>query len=265
MILALFILGLLVGSFLNVVLFRFETGETVLFGRSRCNACRKTIAWYDNIPLLSFLVLRGRCRRCGARISSQYPVVELATAVLFAFVAQAFYVPGDLGAAIELTFALGLIATMIVIFVYDLTHMEIPVPAIMFGILWVAIGLFLRWFYASPVEPFFSSQFWEGIVGGSIAFSLFYALVFFSKETWMGMGDAWLALIIGLVLGWKLLLPALTLAFGVGALVGLVLIALKKKEMQSRIPFGPFLSGTVVFFLLFGRMVERWMDFFFWM
>lgn len=265
MMLPFFILGLLVGSFLNVVLFRFETGETVLYGRSRCNTCRKTITWYDNIPLLSFLILRGRCRNCRERISWQYPSVELAAGILFALAGSTFYVPGDLVASVELAFVLGLVATLIVIFVYDLTHMEIPVSALMFGILWTVIGLALLWFFAFPRESFFLSRLWEGMIGGAIAFSLFYALVFFSKETWMGMGDAWLSLILGLALGWKLLLPAFTLAFGVGAVVGLALIAMGKKEMQSRIPFGPFLSGSVLFMLLFGRMVEGWTDLFFWM
>jgi prepilin signal peptidase PulO-like enzyme (type II secretory pathway) len=257
MIFLLFIFGLVLGSFLNVVLFRFGTGETMVSGRSRCNACKGLIAWYDNIPLLSFVFLRGKCRQCGAKISLQYPAVELSTALLFAFAGVRFYVPESVNAALETTLALGLIATLVVIFVYDLRHMEIPVSALGFGILWTMFSLFFLWWLALPREAFLDSRFFDGLVGGAIAFSLFYAVVFFSKETWMGEGDAWLALLLGLVVGWKLLLPALTLAFGSGAIVGITLIAMKRKEMQSRIPFGPFLAASVLFILFFGTMVER--------
>lgn len=260
MIATLFILGLIAGSFLNVVLFRFETGETVVSGRSRCNACRKTIRWYDNIPLLSFLMLRGKCRGCGTRISWQYPAVELVTAFLFAFAGSIFYVPGSVEAALELAFALGLIAILLVVFVYDLIHMEIPVSALMAGISWTFFSFFLLWYFAVPREAFLDSRFVEGIVGGGIAFLFFYALVFFSRESWMGMGDAWLASILGFVTGWKMLLPALTLAFGSGALVGIALMMFGKKEMRSRIPFGPFLVASVLFMLFFGTMVEeKWL------
>ena len=252
----LFIIGLLVGSFLNVILFRFGTGETVVSGRSRCNECKGTIAWYDNIPLLSFIILRGKCRKCGTRISFQYPAVELATALLFAFAGSQFFVPGSVDAAIETTFALGLIGTLVVVFVYDLSHMEIPVSALGFGILWTIFSLFFLWYFALPQEAFLDSRLFEGLIGGMIAFALFYALVFFSKETWMGEGDAWLALLLGLVVGWKLLLPTLTLAFGSGAVVGIALIIMKRKELQSRIPFGPFLAASMLFMLFFGRMVE---------
>lgn len=256
MIFTLFILGLLVGSFLNVVLFRFETGETMVSGRSRCNACKKTIAWYDNIPLLSFVFLRGKCRQCGVPISWQYPAVEFATAYLFALAGSAFYVSGSVEAALGLAFALGLVAILVVVFVYDLIHMEIPVSALMAGILWSMFSLILLWYFALPREALFDSRFVEGLIGGVVAFLFFYALVFFSKETWMGMGDAWLASILGLVAGWKLLLPALTLAFGSGAIVGIALITFGNKEMRSRIPFGPFLVAAVLFMLFFGRVVE---------
>ncbi len=256
MIFILFVLGLLVGSFLNVVLFRFESGETVVSGRSRCNACRQTIAWYDNIPLLSFIFLRGECRQCGERISWQYPAVEFATAALFALSGARLYVPGNTSSSIELAFALGLIAILTIIFVYDLVHMEIPMAALWAGIFWAILMLFFLWYFSLPREMFFDSRLWDGLIGGGIAFLFFYALVFFSRETWMGMGDAWLALILGLVAGWQLLLPALTLAFGTGAVFGIGLILLGKKQMQSRIPFGPFLVAAVLFIALFGRIIQ---------
>jgi len=252
-----FLVGLLIGSFLNVVIFRFDTGETVVSGRSRCNSCKGTIAWYDNIPLLSFIVLRGQCRNCREKISWQYPAVEFATATLFAATGQSFLSFGGLGSIVWTVFVLGLIATLVVIFTYDVLRMEIPVAGLVFGIGWTLFSLFLLWYLDSPREAFLDSRLAEGLIGGAVAFLLFYALVLFSKETWMGEGDAWLALLLGLVVGWKLLLPTLTLAFGSGALVGIMLMLFRKKDMQSRIPFGPFLAASVIFMLFFGTMVGR--------
>ncbi|MEI7749483.1 MAG: prepilin peptidase [Candidatus Moraniibacteriota bacterium] len=257
-----FISGLLVGSFLNVVIFRFDTGETVVSGRSRCNTCKKTIAWYDNIPLLSFFLLRGRCRKCRERISWQYPAVEVATAFLFACAGQSFFIFGSAESVIETVFALGLIAALIIVFTYDVLYMEIPVSALVFGAVWTLLSLFLLWFLPSPREAFLDSRLAAGLIGGLVAFALFYALVFFSGETWMGEGDAWLALLLGLVVGWKLLLPTLTLAFGSGALVGIALMLLRKKDLQSRMPFGPFLAASVIFMLFFGTMVGEAFGFF---
>ncbi|HWQ60095.1 MAG TPA: prepilin peptidase [Candidatus Fimivivens sp.] len=249
------IAGLLVGSFLNVIISRFGTDESFVRGRSRCNACRSTIAWYDNVPVLSFILLRGKCRACGEPISWQYPGVELSTAILFAVAGVVFPPSGTAESAFGLVFALGLIGTLSVVFVYDLIHMEIPVSALAFGIIWTVLYLSLSFFFDEPGLPLSVSRLADGIIGGAIAFSLFYGLVFFSKETWMGMGDAWLALILGLVSGWELLLPALTIAFGSGALVGIFLMITGKKGLQSRIPFGPFLAASVIFILFLGTMV----------
>lgn len=259
-----FLFGLLIGSFVNVVLVRMESGEGFLSGRSVCRSCGHMIRWYDNIPLLSFLLLRGRCRDCGVRISWRYPAVEAVTAFLFLLVGMLIFRVGDVASVFLTTLALGLIPAMIVIFMYDLRHMEIPVSVIAFGLLWTLFSLFFLWYFASPPEPFAFSRLASGLLGGSIAFVFFYGLVFFSRETWMGMGDAWLALILGLVSGWQMLLPALSLAFGSGALVGIALLLSGRKELGSRIPFGPFLSGSVIFLLLFGTMIETRFSLFSW-
>lgn len=246
--------GLLVGSFLNVLVFRLETGEDFVGGRSRCRSCGAVIRWYDNIPLLSFLLLRGRCRVCRERISLQYPLVELSTGVAFLLSGTFLFRVGDIGSVFETTLALGLIPALIVVFVYDLRNMEIPVSVLAFGILWALFSLFFLWLFATPPVPFSESRLFSGLIGSGVAFVLFYGLVFFSKEAWMGEGDAWLALLLGLVSGWQLLLPALTVAFGLGALVGTALLASGKKHLQSRIPFGPFLSVSVIFLLIFGTL-----------
>ncbi|MEI6650697.1 MAG: prepilin peptidase [Candidatus Moraniibacteriota bacterium] len=261
----LFFLGLIIGSFLNVVIFRLETDEDFVGGRSKCRSCGKTIRWYDNVPLLSFAVLRGKCRDCGAAISWQYPIVELSTAILFFCVGNSLFIPGDTGSIFGATLALGLIPSLIIIFVYDLRHMEIPVSTLVFGTTWVLFSLVLQWLFSSPFEPFLTSRLFSGIVGGGIAFLFFYALVFFSKETWMGSGDAWLAAMLGLVSGWEMLLHSLTLAFGTGAVVGVALLALRRKELSSRIPFGPFLVTSVLIFIFFGKMIGEEFGLFLWM
>jgi prepilin signal peptidase PulO-like enzyme (type II secretory pathway) len=183
--------------------------------------------------------------------------MELSMATMFAAAGAALPVADTLASVFWTVLVLGLIGVLSVVFLHDLIHMEIPVSVLVFGIVWTAVLLFLVWVSASPAEPFFSSRLWEGIIGGTIAFLLFYSLVYFSDETWMGMGDAWLALILGLSLGWRLLLPTLTIAFGSGAVVGIILLVLRKKELQSRIPFGPFLAASVIFMLFFGTMVGR--------
>lgn len=249
--------GLLVGSFLNVILSRLETDESFVSGRSRCDSCGKTIPWYDNIPVVSFLSLGGRCRFCAEPISRRHVVMEVVTMALFVITGMVLPDPISASAALEMALVLGLIGALLVVFVHDLIHMEIPVSILMFGVLWTVFGLFLIWIFESPAQPFLQSRLWEGVIGGSIAFLLFYALVFFSRETWMGMGDVWLALILGMSLGWRLLLPALTLAFGSGAVVGIALMAMKKKELRSRIAFGPFLVASVIFMLFFGTMVRE--------
>ena len=251
-----FVSGLLVGSFVNVVIIRLEAGEGFVGGRSVCRSCGAVIRWYDNIPLLSFALLRGRCRACASIISWQYPFVELVTGILFLFTGALLFRPESVSSVFETTLALGLIPSLLVIFVYDLRYMEIPVSVLAFGILWTIFSLFFLWFLASPPEPFVLSRLASGLIGGGIAFGLFYGLVFFSKETWMGAGDAWLAMLLGMVSGWKMLLPALSLAFGSGAIVGIVLLLSRRKELGSRIPFGPFLSASVLFFLFFGTMIE---------
>ncbi|NTW14300.1 MAG: prepilin peptidase [Candidatus Moranbacteria bacterium] len=260
-----FIAGLIVGSFLNVVIFRLESGEDFIGGRSKCRSCGTVICWYDNIPILSFVMLRGKCRFCDSKISWQYPIVEFATGLLFLFVGVYIFMSGNIGAMFDTALALGLIPALVVVFVYDLRHMEIPVSVLAFGMIWVLFMLFFRWIFVVPMEPFFSSRLFSGIVGGAVAFLFLYSLVFFSKETWMGSGDAWLASVLGFVSGWELLLHAFTLAFGSGALVGIVLLALRKRELGGRIPFGPFLSASVIIFLFFGRMIGKELGFYLWM
>lgn len=247
-----FLFGLIIGSFLNVVIARLRTLETIL-GRSFCRHCRKKIRWYDNIPLLSYIVLRARCRDCGERISLQYPVVELLTALLFGLAGYVFFSPFDMVSWIQTAFVLGVIAFGMVIAVYDAKHKEIPMTILWMAILWT--GVFLLWKDAvsAPVQlvSVLDLSLQSGVLSALIGSLFFFLLSALSREKWMGLGDAYVVFWIGLVLGWPDMLVALLTAFTVGALWGVLMIALGKSSLKSQVPFAPFLllGMTLVLFL----------------
>ncbi len=220
-----FLFGLLIGSFLNAVIHRLHTEES-LNGRSYCPHCRKTIAWFDLIPVISFLILRGKCRHCKKPISVQYPFVELITGGVF-LALYAFAFPN----IPYLLFLLYIAASLLVIFVYDLKHYLIPdvvlVPAIV-----VAIA------YRSIFDFHNLSSF---LLAAVLACSFFFAIYTISKGVWMGFGDVKLAILLGFLTGFPGILVALFLAFLFGAIIGVISLALKKKGLKSEIPFAPFL------------------------
>lgn len=261
MLIIFFLFGLIIGSFLNVVVYRLNLAETVL-GRSHCPDCRKKIRWYDNVPVLSFLLLGTKCRDCGEKISWQYPLLELATGIVFAVTANVFFVASDPGSWLETAFYLGLFSLLLVIFIYDLKFMEIPML-----VLWIAVGWTLAYFLFQDFSNFSSAvslsslKMYSGLIGGGAAFLFFFSLAYFSKETWMGMGDAYLAFLIGLVAGWPMILPTLILSFSIGALVGIVLIFAKKKTMKSQIPFGPFLIAGLALSIFCGDYLIKFISF----
>lgn len=238
-----FLYGLIIGSFLNVVALRFESGET-LGGRSHCPRCQALIRWYDNVPLFSFLFLRGRCRTCHAGISWQYPLVELGTGLLFAAIGAWYVLPSPWELS-TVGFAIGylvLASLAIVILVSDFRTLSIPIVflgalASIAALLALGHAVFPQ---AGPEGALLPS--WMSRVGGGAAATLLFgALVYFSRETWMGMGDVWIAATLGLMVGIESLLLSLTLAFFLGAASGLILMWRGQKGMRSQIAFAPFL------------------------
>jgi len=260
-ILIFFILGLIIGSFLNVVVCRLELAESIL-GRSRCPHCKAIIRWYDNIPLLSFILLKARCRNCQGKISWQYPLVELATGIIFALAGYYFFIAADIQSWAETLFYLVSFSLLITVFVYDLKLMEIPMIVLWIGVIWaVSYLVFLDWASFNSASGLLSSKVISGIIGGGAAFLFFFALSYLSKEKWMGAGDAYAALWAGLIMGWPKILLALMLAFTAGAICGIILIALKKKTIKSQIPFAPFLAGGVILAVFLEKVlpqVEYW-------
>jgi prepilin signal peptidase PulO-like enzyme (type II secretory pathway) len=251
-ILIFFIFGLILGSFLNVVIHRLNLAESLL-GRSHCPRCHHKISWYDNIPLLSFILLNAKCRYCQEKISWQYPLVELATGIIFALTAYVFLADGRLENWLEVIFYLGFFSALIVIFVFDLRHLEILMPVLWLAMVWTIIFLLLLdGLTFIPGQAVFSSRIFSGNLAGLAMFLFFFALSFGSKEKWMGMGDAYLALLIGVALGWPKIFPAWMLTFLLGSLIGISLVLAKKKTLKSQIPFGPFLvSGAILAALCF--------------
>jgi len=247
-----FVLGTAVGSFLNVVIFRSKTKKSIFKNRSFCPYCKKKLTWYELIPILSFLIQKGRCRKCKKRISIQYPLVEFFTGLIFVWVA-AYILDFTIYDWINTIFLLIFSCFLIVIFVYDLKYYLVPdkiiFPAIIITLLFdiyisLAIG---DWSF------FFSSIYAALIAGGFFLF-----LVLISKGKWMGIGDLKIGILIGLFFGLPQIFVVLFLAFLFGAIVSIILLILKKKTLQSEIPFGPFLTGATFITLFLGAGLISW-------
>ncbi len=236
-----FIFGLALGSFLNVVINRLGSDKSALKGRSVCPHCRAVIAWYDNIPLISFAILGARCRSCHQKISWQYPLVELGTAIALVLLYFRFDImPTFWGYALFTAF-------LIIIFVYDLkTYLildRVSVPA---------MGI------ACIVSILLGRDVVSLLLGATLGAGFFAAQFFLSGGTWVGDGDIRLGAVMGLMLGWQLLLVALFIAYVIGAAVGIVLLASRRKQASSQVPFGPFLTLATFVTLLYGQELLTW-------
>lgn len=251
-----FFCGLVVGSFLNVLVYRLPRGLGFVKGRSFCPKCKKKIAWFDNIPLLSFFLLRGKCRRCKKQISIRYPLVELLTGVLtilifnFKFEILNQYQILNFEFLIDFVLILLLFWGLVVIFFVDLEHQIIPDEIIIPLIIIFLLREFISFFFLSPnpynLSPIFSA------VG---AFLFFFLIYLATKGKGMGFGDVKLAFLMGLALGWPRIILAFYLAFLTGALTGVILILRKKAKLKQKIAFGPFLALATVISILWGEKI----------
>jgi len=279
-----FIFGLVIGSFLNVVIFRLETEEKIMNDRSKCMNCKHVLLWKDLFPVLSFIFLKGRCRYCQKKISIQYPLVELITASFFVLIFSYFFVEVEKYFIANILFYFFIISAFIVISVYDLRHYVIPdkviYPAIAIAIFYnfyidtslhfVIHSVFNGFEFFSQTEYFsqnlklffdflfMNSVFINHFLAAVISFSFFLAIIIFTKGKGMGGGDAKLGFLMGLVLGWPLVFLAILLASVSGSVIGVVLIIGKKKKVKSMIPFGPFLVFGTVVSIFFGEEIVKW-------
>lgn len=256
------IIGALIGSFLNVVIYRYNTGLSISNGRSQCFVCGKQLEWYELIPLVSFFLQKGRCRVCQTKISWQYPVVEALTAVLFFAVAYrqislyevfALYPNGFLYSVLLAVYYFIIISILMVIAVYDIRHKIIP-NGLVYTFILLALGkLFLfTYLFALPLSTLSLLNLCAPLL---IAFP-FAFLWFVSRGMWIGFGDAKLAFGMGALLGLAHGLSAVMIAFWIGAIYGIVLMIVSKMFPKrfggnvgpaSEIPFAPFLIiGTCI-------------------
>lgn len=260
------IFGLIIGSFLNAVVWRLHEQKqgskskdqksgrnlSIAYGRSMCPHCGYTLEPRDLVPVLSWLWLRGKCRKCHQPISVQYPLVELLTAILFGL-SYLVLRPEDVLGWLSFGLWLAVLAMLIVLTIYDLRWMLLPDVVVLPAVITTALLV--------VVEAIWSHSF-HVVLGPVIAALLasggFYALAAVSKGKWMGGGDIKLAFLMGLLLGLQKLTLAMFIGFDTAALVGVTLIILRLRRRTDYIPFGPFLAGATVVAYLFGSQLISW-------
>jgi leader peptidase (prepilin peptidase)/N-methyltransferase len=235
-------LGLCIGSFLNVLDLRFDNLKSIVNSRSHCPKCHHNLSALDLIPVASYFLLKGKCRYCEAKISPQYPIVELATGITFAAL---FY---QFGLQLSFLYYAVIFSLLIVIFVYDLKSQTIPELYAWIALILSAAG---GWYFGGFG---LLNMIWGGLIGGGIlAF-----LVLVSREKWMGAGDIKIGLILGLLLGYPVAIFGMFLAFFFGSVVGLIFIKYANKTLKSSIPFAPFLIFATFLSIFFGMAVVAW-------
>jgi len=254
----LFFFGACIGSFLNVVIYRSTTGESWVSGRSHCEKCKKPIAWYDNIPLLSFFVLRAQCRHCGAKLSYSHPIVEGLTGIIFVW----WWIVGSL--FFQLTqmpftflqplFWLLVALLLLVIAIVDLKELVIPTtPLILLTALVIVYRIAL---VASGIMRF--QDLLYSVLAMATVTLLFWSLWYFTKGRGLGFGDVQLVVPLSLLVGWPEVFVWLFVSFLSGAVIGLLLIAFKRAQFGKPVPFGPFLILGTAAALIWGNQLVSW-------
>lgn len=244
-----FLYGTIVGSFLNVVILRLpEEGTSIVFPASHCPKCQTDLRWYENVPIFSYLILRGRCRTCNVSISMQYPLVELAMGLLSVFLVQKFFI----SPAFFIYFFY--VAALVVIIVIDFYHQIIPdvisLPGIIYGVL---ASLFLPWI-----------SWQDSLIGLLVGGGTFYliALVYYllTKRQGMGGGDIKLLAMIGALQGWQALPFIIFCSSLLGSVIGIGAMIVQGKGGQTRIPYGPFLAVASLLYLFFDEQIMHYMQ-----
>lgn len=250
--LILFLVGLAVGSFLNVVIYRLKLGDSPIKGRSYCDFCHKKIAWFDNVPLISFLFLRGKCRQCHKKIPMDYPLVELLVGLQFVWVYWLLSVNFHFFNSWEGSYSLALLLYWLILFsgslviaIYDLKYMVIPDE-----ILWPLVVI--------SFSRLFVSHQWQVVPVAFASMAFIMSLWLLTRKKGMGFGDIKLAFLMGLVLGYPRIIVALMIAFLTGAVVGVILLLLRIKKFKSKIAFGPFLLLGMLVAKLYGYQIWQW-------
>ena len=241
-----FLFGAVVGSFLNVCIFRLPKHESVVFPPSHCFNCDYIIRWYDNIPIVSYLLLGGKCRSCKTRISPQYPLVELLNGLLTLFLFLKF------GPSLTFLIFFLFCSALVVITFIDLEHQIIPdvisLPGIGVGFL---VSFFLPWLgWRNSLAGI--------VIGGGSLLLVAYGYHFLTKKEGMGGGDIKLLAMMGAFLGWMAVPFIIFTASLVGSVIGITLMVVQKKDSKLAIPFGPFLASAAVLYIFYGKSIIFW-------
>ena len=248
------VIGLVIGSFINVVVFRTHAGESWVKGRSKCQSCLEPIAAVDLVPVMSFFALKGRCRHCSSVIEWQYPAVELVMGILFGLLyaraalgigIPAFVDPSEVFALFvrDVTVA----SFLVIIFVYDFKYSYIldrfTLPAMVLALMFnVLLG----------------ADVWSLLLGGLLIGGFFAIQFLISNGKWIGGGDIRLGMLMGFLLGAEIGLLALFLSYLFGAIVGIYLVAMKKRALDSHVPFGTFLAFGTLIAMIWGEQLLAW-------
>jgi leader peptidase (prepilin peptidase)/N-methyltransferase len=239
-----FILGLVIGSFLNVCIYRIPLKKSLVYPPSSCPQCGERIRFYDNIPIISYIILLGRCRRCGRLISIGYPLVELVTGLLSLFLFVKY------GLSHQYFLLLIFSASLIVISIIDLRHQIIPdiisLPGIVLGILISLIFKDIKW-YDSLIGV---------IAGGGVLYIVAEGYFLLTGKEGMGGGDIKLLAMIGAWMGWQAIPKIILISSFTGIIIGGTALLLTRKGMQTKIPFGPFLVLGALAYLFFKQLID---------
>lgn len=238
--------GMVVGSFLNVCICRLPKGESVVSPPSHCPQCDYRIRWYDNIPLFSYLLLRGKCRGCGMHISIRYPLVELLNGLLTLALFLRF------GATLPFLVLFLFCSALVVITFIDLEHQIIPDEISLPGIV---IGFICSFFL--PNISWLNSLLGILLGGGSLLL-VAYGYQWLTGKEGMGGGDIKLLAMMGAFLGWKSILFIIFASSLVGSLIGITIMLVQKKDSKLAIPFGPYLALGAVLYIFYGRQIIHW-------
>lgn len=251
-----FLAGLCFGSFLNVCIYRIPLEQSISFPPSGCPKCKKRLKAIDMIPVLSYILLKGKCRDCKEPISIQYPIVELLTAIIWLFTYIRY------GITVETAGLIYLFTILIPIFFIDLKYMIIPNGLVLTGFFGGA-AVFAYHVFFKPFELYESTLWYTPLIGMVSASGILFiiaviGLIIYRNDGAMGMGDVKLFIPIGLFLGWKLALLTLFSSIMLGGITSIILLLLKIKDRKSAIPFGPFIIAATLFAALLGNQFLRW-------
>ncbi|UXR64643.1 prepilin peptidase [Bdellovibrio bacteriovorus] len=241
-----FVLGAIFGSFGNVIIYRLPREESIVKPRSYCYSCKTPVKWYDNIPIFSWFILRGRCRKCHAKFSFRYPLVEIITAVLFAL---SYHYAGLSWTLLEyLIFVFGLVVCTFI----DIDHMILPDEFTLSGIVIGLVGAALN-----PQREFLDALFGV-LMGGGFLWGMAYVYYLLTKNEGMGGGDIKLLAWIGAILGWKAIPFVIMSSAVIGSVIGLIAARKQKAGLKTVIPFGPYLALGAVLYLFGGEAIALW-------